>query len=83
MLNLLITKPLLQSKNSELVEDDKAKLAVFISNFSSWKDLYKEHLNSPVTYEQVRKLHFAIGNQLEAEGPDGHSMLDQALAALN
>lgn len=83
MINLSITKPLLKSQNSELIEDDKAKLAVFISNFSQWRGSYKEHLKSPVTYEQVSKLHSDIEYQLEHEGQDGHSMLEKALAALN
>jgi hypothetical protein len=83
MLNLLIAKPLLKTQNAELVEDDKAKLAVFISNFSMWKSLYREHLKPPVTYKQVGVLQAAIGDQLEETGIDGHTMLNEALAELN
>ena len=83
MLNLLIVKPLLKSKRSELINDDKAKLAIFISNFSHWKDLYKEHIKSPVTYEKVEKLRYAILNTLETEGDDGDLMLRKALISLD
>lgn len=66
MLNLTINKPIFKTIDAEISADDYAKLALFISNFSVWNELFKKLLNDKrVTYRMISELGKSIEQTLD------------------